>query len=297
MSNLYLTPTEYTKAPTGQETASLIGNLLRVGTGGIAQGGTSLPVTPNTTVALNQYDNIYICDGVSSEIVQATAATPANSSSVPITATQFAHAAGVQVLSDGVSGSLGEALIEGSAHVERHTEQALLQATYTNETLRLRTMEAAITSDGSLHFRPRHWPITAVSALAILLAAGTTLTLDATQAIISARAQSVDVPVISSTNGGLTLLAALPPLTQLDQAWIQVTYTSGYAFGSLPWEIKQAAILLTSNVLSDRQNPLGAANYRLGKKQIEAYLRGDTTGENALVKRAYSLLAKYKRIS
>jgi len=297
MPNLYITPIEYTKAPTGQETASLIGNLLRVGTGGVVQGATTLPVTPNTTVALSEYDNLYLFDGSSSEIVQVTANTSVNASSVPISATQFAHSAGVIVLSDGVSGSLGEALVEGSAHLERHTEQPLLATTYTNETLRLRTMEAAITSDGSLHFRTRQWPITAVSGLSILLSAGKTLTLDATQCIISARAQSVDVPIISTTSGGMNLMGALPPLTQLDQAWLQVTYTAGYAFSALPWDIKNAAILLTSDVLSDRRNPTGAALTRLGKQQVEAYLRGDTTGQNALVKRAYSLLTKYKRVS
>ncbi len=297
MTNLYLTPIEYMKAPTGQETASLIGNLLRVDIGGVTQGGTSLPVTPNTSVALNDYDNLYIFDGGNSEVVQVTAATSVNAASVPISATLYAHSAGVIVLSDGVSGSLGEALVEGSAHLERHTEQPLLATTYTNETLRLRTMEAAITSDGSLHFRPRQWPITAVSGLAILLRSGSTLTLDATQCIISSRAHSVDVPIISTTSGGMNLMGALPPLTQLDQAWIQVTYTAGFVYTNLPWDIKQAAIMLTSDVLSDRRNATGAALTRLGKQQIEAYLRGDTTGQNALVKRAYSLLAKYNRVS
>ena len=295
--NLYISAFEYQKAPTGQETASLLGNLLRVGTGGVALGATSLPVTPNTTVALNQYDNITIFDGSSSEVVQVTATTASGASSVPITATQYAHAVGTPLCSDGTSGSLAQAIIAGSAHVERHVEKPLLATTYTNETLRLRSMEAAITSDGTLHFRPRQWPITAVTGLSILLFTGTTLTLDPTQCIISTRAQSVDVPVISTTSGGVSVLAALPPLTQLDQAWIQVTYTAGYAYSALPYDIKQAAIWLTSDVLADRQNESGAADMRLGQKQLTMYLRGDQTGETTFVKRAYSLLDKYKRVA
>jgi len=226
-----------------------------------------------------------------------TAATNAGASSIPITATLFAHATGVPLCSDGAYGSLGEALVEGSAHLERYTEQSLLATTYTNEVLRLRTMEAAITSDGSLHFRPRQWPITAVSGLALLLQAGTTIALDPTQAIISSRAQSVDVPLISTISAGISLLSALPPLTQLDQAWLQVTYTAGYAYSVLPWDIKRAVTLLTSNVLTDRQNENGAADVRLGGKQLTMFLRGDATGETTFEKRAYSLLDKYRRVS
>lgn len=292
--NLYISPFEYQKAPTGQETASLLGNLLRVGTGGVALGATSLPVTPNTTVALNQYDNITIFDGSSSEVVQVTATTASGASSVPITATQYAHAAGTPLCSDGASGSLAQAIIEGSAHVERYCDQELLAATY-SETLYLRTMDANVTNDGSLSIRPMHFPITAVSALSIQTSVATVITLDATQAILQSKARLVKVPVVKQQGTGASLLQQYQPIGQTTEGWVSITYTAGYAYSALTWDIKRAATLLTSNVLSDRQNESGAADVRLGQKQLTMYLRGDQSGETTFEKRAYQLLERYKR--
>lgn len=292
--NLYISVFDYKNAPTGQETASLLGNLLRVSTGGVAQGGTSLPVTPNTTMQLNQYDTITIFDGSSSESVQVTANTASGASSVPITATAYAHAAGTPLCSDGVSGSLAQAIIEGSAHVERYCEQELLAATY-SETLYLRTMDANVTNDGSLSIRPMHFPVSAVSALSIQTSVATVIQLDATQAILQAKARLIKVPVVKQQGTGASLLQQYAPLDQTAEGWVTFTYTAGYTYASLPWDIKQAAILLTSNVLSDRQNPSGAADQRLGQKQLTMYLRGDQSGETTFEKRAYQLLERYKR--
>jgi len=294
--NLYITAKEYVKAATGQETTSLIG-LLGYLSAPMIVGAISVPLSAPLTEPIAAYDNVTIFDGSSSEVVQCSAYTNINATAIPVFASLFAHATGTVICTDGTDGSLAQAIIEGSAHVERHTEQPLLTTTYTDETLRLRSMEAAITSDGTLYFRPRQWPVAAVTGLSILLFSGSTLTLDPTQCVISSRARSVDVPVINSTSSGISLLAALPPLTALEQAWLQVTYSAGYAYTSLPWDIKRAAIILTSNALADRQNESGAADFRLGQKQLTMFLRGDATGETTFEKRAYTLLNKYKRVS
>src|SRR6266568_16867 len=199
---------------TGQETPSLIGNLFRVGTGGVAQGAISLPVTPNTAVALSQYDNIAIFDGSSTEVVTVSAATNAGASSIPISATQFAHAAGVSCCSDGVGGSLAEALLEGSAEVERICRQPLLQATYTNEVVPLQSTRGWIDSSIALGIRPRQSPVTSVSAITLAFSALSSMTLDIAQVQLDAIGRLVRVPVIRSINAGGNTFPYRQRLTQ-----------------------------------------------------------------------------------
>src|SRR5579859_1760158 len=149
--NSYLSVHDYIRAVTGQGVQTLYGNLMRVrGNAGVAQSAISLPVQPNTTVQLNQYDPITIFDGALTEMVTVTAATAPGAASIPITPTQFAHAAGVSCCSDGTQGSVAEAVLEGSAAVERICRQPLLQATYTAETLPLLSTRAWVDSSMAL---------------------------------------------------------------------------------------------------------------------------------------------------
>lgn len=50
MTNTYITPLEYLRGNSGQETASLVGNVLRLSSA-LTAGATTLSVTPVTTVA------------------------------------------------------------------------------------------------------------------------------------------------------------------------------------------------------------------------------------------------------
>lgn len=298
MVNTYITPFEYKRAATGgsaQEVASLLGNLLRLSSG-VSIAATSLPVTPNTTVNLAVNDPIWIFDGASSEMTTVTSTTGSGASSIPVTALAYAHSSGTVISSDGTNGSLGEDIVIASTNLESICRQPLLQATYTEE-LQLRTMAASINSDGKLAIRPRHFPVQSISALSMGSDVSTLLTYDATQAIIPSNQRRITIPTLLSSGGSSSnsLVNILPPFNQTSAGYIQFTYVAGFAYALLLWDIKQACILLTSEVLSDRLNPTGAADLQLGKRHAAAYMRGDTSGESMFFKRAVTLLVPYTR--
>jgi hypothetical protein len=295
MTNLYITAIDYIKGNSGQETASLVSNLLRVGSN-ISIGATALPTNAGLTTVVQQYDTIYIFDGASSEIVTATAGVNTGLSSIPISATQYAHNAGTVICCDGSSGSLGEAITVGSISVESICLQPLFQNTY-SETQELRSMAATINSDGALSLRPRQFPVQSISALSLGLDQGTMAAYDATQAFITSNQRRIRVPTLNALggSGGNNLLGLFCPFNQGTAGFAEYTYVAGFTYANMPWDVKRAAILLTSDTLSDRQNPTGAATLRLGQKQIEGYLRGDTSAQSGLYKRAASFLQKYRR--
>jgi hypothetical protein len=286
--NSYITVHDYARAVTGQGITSLLGNLMRVGTGGVTLGATTLPVTPNTTVQLNQYDQITIFDGASSEIVTVGAAgASVGASSIPISACAFAHAAGTSCCSDGTGPqSLAEAILEGSASVEQICRQALLQATYTSESLPLASTRAWVDSSLRLGIRPRQFPVQSVSAITVIFNLSTTLSLDTSQAITDSIARIVTLPVIKTIAGSGNTLPFSTLLDGTVDGFVQISYVAGYTYGALPLIIKRATTLLTSDILSDRYNPTGVASNQEGKRRIDAFLRGDLSGESALVKRA-----------
>jgi hypothetical protein len=295
MANTYITPFEYKRATTGQEITSLLGNLLRLSSG-VSAAGVSLPVTPNTTVNLAVNDPVWIFDGVSSEMVTVTATTNAGASSIPVTALAYNHAGSTALCSDGTNGSLGQAIESASIEVENICRQPLLQATYTEE-LQLRTMAASINSDGALAIRPRHFPVQSISALSLGADVATMLSYDATQAIIPSNQRRITVPTLLGAGGSSSnsLVNILPPFRQTSAGYVQFTYVAGFTYASLPWDIKQACIWLTSNLLSDRINPTGSAEQSMGQIKYTAFLRGDTSGESALYKKAIAKLVPYTR--
>lgn len=292
--NTYLSVHDYLRATHGQETASILGNLMRVSSGGVAQGAPSLPVTPNTTVNLNIYDQIYIFDGSNSEIVTVTATTNAGASAIPVSALAYSHAAGISCCSDGVYGSLGQTIIDGSAEVERICEQPLLQQTNINETLPLLTTRAMVTNKSQLLIRPRQFPVVSVSGLSIQFNAGNLVGLDTTQVVIDAMAKFFKVPVVKAIGTGNNY--ALGQYVNQQQAGdVIVTYVAGYLYSSLPYEVRRAAIWLVSDLLTDRINPSGSAEFSEGKIHHATFLRGDLSGETALVKRARNALLPYSQ--
>lgn len=288
--NLYITPIEYTRAPTGQETASLIGNLLRL-SNATSAGATSLPVSA-LTVALAVGDVVTIFDGSNSEVVVVTASAQTGASSVATEATAYAHTAGTVICSDGVLGSLSQSIEVASDTLESICQQSLLQQSYT-ETYTLRTMDATVTSDNILSIRPKHFPVSAVSSLEVFVQNGTAVSMDATQAVIDARARLVTLPS-ARTNGIGTALNT--SIGQQTPGYVTMGYTAGFAYAQLPMSIKQAAIWLTSDALSDRLNPTGAADLQTGQRHASTYLRGDLSGQSALYKRAVERLMPYTRV-
>lgn len=288
----YVSWFDYSNAPEGLEYASLLGNALRLSNAVIA-GATSLPVTPNTTVALAQFDLITVYDGLNSEQVQVASATAPGASSIPLlTGLQFNHAQYTPCSSKGVLGDLGGEILKASAWVENITRQSLWSTTQL-ETLRLPSMRASIDNQQVLTFRTKQYPVTAIVSLFIGPNLSTLQQYDQSQAIVDAN-EMVTVPQLIATGAGSsTYSLVMQQVSRTMNAYLQVTYTAGYTSANMPADIKDAAVLLTNELLARRTNPVGADQFDLADKRIVAALRGDATGDSLLIKKAKFLLSNY----
>jgi hypothetical protein len=295
MTNCYIDCLSYKNAATGIVLNMLYGNIGRIAT--TAQGATSLTVTAALATALAQYDSIYITDGPNSEILQVGSGGAAQgTTTIPLQgATQFAHAGGTAYVTDGTFGSLGQAIFEASQRVEDICYQPLYSTAYTGEILTLPTMRAAIDNQYNLHFRPRHFPITSLSTITLQLNQTYSVSIDATQAIIDSDQKTVDIPninVLNSTQpqGGPYVWGLF---NRQINAWITLSYTSGYSAAQLPQTITRACKLLVSDALGLLENPIGADSIQQNKRNVTFTLRGDQSGESLLFKQASALLSPY----
>jgi hypothetical protein len=155
------------------------------------------------------------------------------------------------------------------------------------------TMRAAIDEQYMLWFRPRHFPITSLSALSIQVGNFVTTSYDPTQAVIDGDRQIVQVPELVPLSSGSqppsTIFPA--PMGRATKATLTITYNSGY--NPLPTTVQRACSLLTNQCFVELTNPLGADQQVEGKRNITFTMRGDTTGESLLVKNAMKLLQPY----
>jgi hypothetical protein len=298
MTNTYTDSITYLKQPTGLQLSNYVGISARL-QAQVAQGATSLSIPNTMTLALNTYDPVYVCDGPSSEIVQAGAYVAPGATSIPLLAgTAYGHNAGTPFCTDGVSGSLGEQIFTASRRIEDEIcFQALWSTTYTSEVLTMPTMRAALDNQNNIHFRPRHFPITALSAMSIKTTQLASTSYDTTQAIIDADQQTVDIPLLAalSTNGQPAQGSPWmwPALSRQINAWITITYTSGFAAGTLPKAVEQACGLLVSDAFVPLQNPIGADSIKQGDQMATFMIRGDVSGESVLFKRVRKMLQPY----
>jgi hypothetical protein len=295
MTNCYISQFDYQRSPSGLESSSLIGNSMRLSALATI-GTTSLSVTPATTVDLKQFDRITIFDGPNSEVVIVNADTNQPSTSVPLqTGTLFQHAANTPMCSDGILGSLADQIMDASAELEAIAYQSLFQATYTNEVLQLPSMDASITNRNILMFRPKHIPVTALSSIVLQQRQNATTTFDPTQAFIDASQQYVKIPVLNGVGPSGQVFWPQQPMDRTADQWLTISYTAGFAPSALPADIRDAAVLLTSDILSRRYNPTGADSLTENRKTLVAVLRGDFSGESLFYKQARRKLSKYTR--
>jgi hypothetical protein len=293
MSVSYISWIDYTLAPEGLEYASLLGNALRLSSAVVA-GATSLPVTPSTSVTLNQFDVITIYDGLSTEQVMVASTTTTGASSILLMAPglQFAHAQYTPASSKGTLGDLGSEIIKAGGWLENITRQSLWNTTQT-ETIRMPSMRACIDNQQVLTFRTKQYPITAINSLYIGTTLNTLQQYDQTQAVIDAN-ELVSVPqLIAVGSGSSTYSIVQSQVNRRMNAYLQVNYTAGYTASTMPSDIKDAAILLTSALLARRDNPGGFDSVKEGQGMMVATLRGDQSGDSLLVKNAKFLLANY----
>lgn len=299
MTSTYIDAIAYLKQPTGLTLTGYVGNIGRILS--CSAGATSLTLTSAlTSNPLVQYDSFYIFDGASSETLQVgSAGAGVGTSTIPLqAATSFAHTGGTVYCTDGSSGSLGEQIFIASRWLEDDIcHQALWATTYTGEILTMPTMRASIDNQNNLHFRPRHFPITALTAVSIEVNQGNPISFDPTAAIIDSDQQTVDIPLLTALTSSNQANQGSPWLWQTvnrrSNAWVIITYTSGFVTGALPAPVTRAATLLTSEMFSQVVNPTGADSINQGKRQVVFAIRGDTSGESLLVKQAKSLLQPY----
>lgn len=290
--NTYISWVDWSRSVTGLEWDSLIGNKGRI-TSSIALGTTTLPVTA-LTVQLNQYDVLTIYDGSSSENVTVQATAAVNATSVTVSATTYAHTAGIPFSTDGVLGSLAEHILRASQWLETICKQTLFPFTYTNEQLAMPTMRASIDNQWALHFRPRHWPVQSLSALSITTVVGDTIAYDPTQVIIDSDKQICSMPnmmPLPLPGSGQSPYPIWNVTSRYREAQLTLTYQAGYTV--LPYDVIEAATLLVSDQLAKRDNPIGALEVSSGNRHISAAIRGETTGDSILFKRAKKILDNY----
>ncbi len=294
----YIDCFQYLRATTGLETASLIGNKGRLSSAVIA-GATSLPVTPNVLVALNAFDNLTIFDGQNSEQVQVGIAGAAQgSSSIPLLQPlQFAHAQYTTYCTDGTIGSLADEIVNASSWIEDQCQQSLFQQTYTNEILDIPSMAASIDNQGMLNFRPRHFPVTAVTALTIQSNQSDPIAYYQSQIILDTERQFVTVPWLSplpSSGAGSWSLFSSPPYSRQQNLFLTITYTAGW--NPIPGDIRDCAVLRTSAMLARRQNPAGAVTVKMGKRELSWHVSGKEVPDNLFNNEAKAIIfSNYKR--
>lgn len=291
--NTYLSWFDWQRTTTGLEWGSLVGNTGRI-SGATSAGATSLSVVPALTAQIDQWDVITIFDGSNSETVTATATAFIGATSISVNATTYAHAAGTPYCTDGILGSLADQIIKASQQLETICKQSLFLSTYTNEMLALPTMRAAIDNQFALHFRPRHWPVQTLTSLSITTVPNNTIQYDPTQVIIDSDKQICSMPNMQPlplSGSGQSPYPIWNVPSRYRQAQVTITYTAG--FSVMPPDVTEAAVLLISDILAKRLNPVGAPDLASGARHISAVLRGDNSGESLLRKRAQHILDSY----
>lgn len=300
-ASVYVDVPTYLRAATNQETASLLGlNTTVSGASATPAASTTLPVAASTGWAVAP---LWLLDGPYSEVVQVTAAPDGTHLTLAAPGTQFAHAPGVSASQAGASGALAEILLRASGWIEGYCQQGAsasdrsLYAVSRFERWGMPSLRASLDRDGVLTLRPGHFPIQSVTALAVELGQGDTLTFDVTQIELPSGGRMIEIPYLllaGSPTPGQQLLLETFGLSRARRQWVTVTYTGGVLPGAVPYDLQQAAIWVASDLLAQRRNPSGAAVVHQGKFELQARLRGDATDDSILLSHAKAALEPYR---
>ncbi|SRR5579875_322215 len=297
IGSTYLDIFAYLRKPSGLSTSGYYGNAFRFSSTQNAGAGFLSVPSSAITAQINAYDNLYIFDGLNSEVVQAASVVAPGATSITLqNPLVYQHSPGIAVCSDGTNSiSLAEQIFTASQWVEDICHQSLWVSTYSSEVLTMPTMRAAINNEGVLWFRPRHFPITALTALSIKSDPLSVVDYDPAEAIIDSEQQLVSVRnLVPLSNNNQQTSTGTPWNTQRNrsrQQWLTITYDSGWT--NLPSTVVRACSLLINQCFVQLVNPTGSDQQQMGKRNITFTLRGDTSGESLLVKEAMRLLQPY----
>lgn len=289
-TSAYLDVPVYLRAATNQETVSLLGlNATLTGAASLAAGAVSLPVSSSAGWVAGP---VWLLDGPWSEVAQVTGSVDATHLTLAAPGTRWPHALGISLSQAGAAGSLAEVILRASAWIEGYCQQgtATDRSRYALSRMEQWDMPGAhawLDRDVVAVVRPGHFPVQSVGALTLDQGAYGILALDVVQARLPSGGRLIEIPLMA---GGDPLLA----LSRSRGAWLSVTYTGGITPGALPYDLAQACIWITSELLAERRNPSGAARIRQGKFEMQARPWGDRSGDSTLLLQAKSALEPYR---
>jgi hypothetical protein len=206
--------------------------------------------------------------------------------------TLWPHAPGVSISQAGAAGSLAETILRASAWMEGYCQQGTagdrsLYALSRTERWGMPGTRAWIDRDVIAVVRPGHFPVQSISALTLDQGESGVFALNVAQVRLPSDGRLIEAP----------LLAGIDPLLALSRSlrtWISVTYVGGVTPGALPYDLAQACVWVTSELLAERRNPSGAARIRQGKFELQARPWGDRSGDSTLLLQAKAALEPYR---
>ena len=216
--------------------------------------------------------------------------------------TQWPHAPGVSASQMGTAGALAEIILRASGRIENYSQQGgsagdrSLFAVSRTERWGAPGWRAALDRNGVLALRLGHFPVQSASALALESAPGVSLGLDVTQVEITTGGRQIEAPLAAALPSGPMQLGLWEPgqLSRSLRRWVTITYSGGFTVGAVPYDVQQACVWLVSGLLGLRRNPTDAALVRMGRFELQARPRGDTTGESILMMQAKNALEAYR---
>ncbi len=289
-TSAYLDVLGYLRAATNQETASLLGlNTTLGGATTLAAGAVSLPVASSSGWAAGP---LWLLDGPWSEVAQVTGSADSTHLTLAAPGTRWPHAPGISISQTGVAGSLAETILRASAWLEGYCQQGTtadrsLYALSRTEQWGMPGARAWIDRDVIAVVRPGHFPVQSVSALTLDQGEVGSFALDVAQVRLPADGRLIEVPLLAGVDPLLTL-------SRSRRAWIGVTYTGGVMPDAPLYDLAQACIWITSELLAKRRNPSGAARIRQGKFELQARPWGDRSGDSTLLLQAKAALEPYR---
>ena len=297
--SVYIDIGVFLRAPTGQETASLLGlNTATGGTATLPAGTVTLPVENATGWVAG---SLWLLDGPWSEQVEVTGSPDSTHLTLSGSGTAFAHGPGVSASQSGTAGSLAETLVRASNWVDGYCQQGTsfdrsLFASQRTERWAIPGRRGGLDVDGILWVRPGHFPVQAVTGLMVDAGYGQTTDLDSTQAEVTSDGRMVEIPALTlaPVTAGAAATPGLDRSSRFRRQWVSIIYLGGFTPGELPYGIQQATIWVASEMLAQRRNPSGAALLRQGKFEMQLRLRGDPVDESLLLSKARAALEPFR---
>jgi hypothetical protein len=187
---------------------------------------------------------------------------------------------------------LAETILRASAWLEGYCQQGTtadrsLYALSRTEQWGMPGARAWIDRDVIAVVRPGHFPVQSVSALTLDQGEVGSFALDVAQVRLPADGRLIEVPLLAGVDPLLTL-------SRSRRAWISVTYSGGVPPDAPLYDLAQACIWITSELLAERRNPSGAARVRQGKFELQARPWGDRSGDSTLLLQAKAALEPYR---